>query len=539
MLSTADARSAGTAAIRGRVVALENGRPIKGVRVQVADSRTSGASGSLTNADGVYELKALSAGRYTLHASKTGFVLVAYGQRGPRDPGRQIELTDGQTVEKADFYLPRGSVITGRVTDEQGEAMPDVTVTALEARRSNGRRSMVPAGRPAMTNDIGQFRIFGLPPGDYYVSASVRSPGVENPEASAGGVNVGYAPTYYPGTPEGNQAERLTLRIGEEASADLQLTPSRLASLAGIASDSAGQPVARGTIILRPKSDVIAANAPRRMRLAADGSFTMTGVAPGAYVLVATNTGEARNATDEGREVGSLTLAVAGEDMTGLRLVTGRGATLTGRVSFEGGAAPQDPTSIRVGCQPVTIDDIAVGATVTKVLPNRTFRLSGIMTPCIVQVQSAAGVPEGRGAWILKTARMGGSDVTDRPIPVPADGGPSSVDVVLTNQESGLSGHVEGSTAMPQDEYSVLVFPEDKTYWTGISRRIRLVRPDQTGVFKIQNLPAGDYLLVAVNSFERGAEQDPELLAQLASLARRINVVNGGMSTVTLAAPTR
>src|SRR4029079_18654873 len=97
--------------------------------------------------------------------------------------------------ERLDFALPRGGVITGRVLDEFGDPVSDVQVAALRPQTVGGSRRLVNMGRPGTTNDIGEFRLFGLPPGDYFVSATFRNqfgPFAESDDRS------GYAPTYYP-----------------------------------------------------------------------------------------------------------------------------------------------------------------------------------------------------------------------------------------------------------------------------------------------------------------------------------------------------
>ena len=104
----------------------------------------------------------------------------------------------GQTVEKVDFALPRGGVITGRILDEFGEPLADAQVAAQRYQNIGGRRRLMPAGRPAMTNDIGEFRLFAIPPGQYYLSATLRSMGMMGDTDD----RSGYAPTYFPGTAE-------------------------------------------------------------------------------------------------------------------------------------------------------------------------------------------------------------------------------------------------------------------------------------------------------------------------------------------------
>ena len=220
----------------------------------------SRSKAALTDAEGRFEFRELPAGRFTLQATKSGFVNVQYGQTRPFESGKPIELADKQSLDNADISMPRGSVIAGRIVDEFGDAIPDVSVTAMRQTWQNGRRRLVPSpGRVAQTNDLGQFRIYGLPPGDYYVSASLRSGGglemiemdlmvTSGASASAGPTasapKSGYAPTYYPGTPNVAEAQRITLAAGQESpSADFALVAVRLAKVSGIVIGSDGKPL--------------------------------------------------------------------------------------------------------------------------------------------------------------------------------------------------------------------------------------------------------------------------------------------------------
>src|SRR6185295_19753308 len=72
-----------------------------------------------------------------------------------------------------EFQLPRGSVISGHVLDEDGDAMPGVVVRVMRYQYLQGQRRLTPAGN-GQTDDKGQYRVWGLMPGDYYVNAVAR-----------------------------------------------------------------------------------------------------------------------------------------------------------------------------------------------------------------------------------------------------------------------------------------------------------------------------------------------------------------------------
>src|SRR5687768_17577104 len=163
----------GTGRIKGRLVTADTGTPVRRAQVRLSGPDIMPKSAA-TDQEGRFEFKDLPAGAFSVSASKSGFVTVNYGQKRPFEPGKPIEIVDGQVVENADITMPRGSVISGRIMDEFGDPIADTQVSAMRSTWVNGRRRLQSAGRTATTNDLGQYRIYGLPPGDYFVSATLR-----------------------------------------------------------------------------------------------------------------------------------------------------------------------------------------------------------------------------------------------------------------------------------------------------------------------------------------------------------------------------
>ena len=202
----------GTGVIRGRVVRADTGEPLRRVQVRVDEWSTrdgSGPAATMTDAEGRYELTQLPAGRYQLKATRGGYVEVAYGQRRPFERGRPLELGEGAVLQNIDFALPPGAVVTGRVVDEIGEAVAHVSVSLGAAGTSTARGDWS-AESGSSTDDRGEFRIFGVPPGDYVIVARFDAigPGLRD--------RVRYVPTYYPGTPVASEAQRVTVGAGQE-----------------------------------------------------------------------------------------------------------------------------------------------------------------------------------------------------------------------------------------------------------------------------------------------------------------------------------
>ena len=240
----------GTAVLRGRVVASDSGRPIRRARVQLTVEGPGGGSrppenrGLMTDRDGNYEFKTLTAGRYIVTVSKGSYVTLSYGQRRPNEPGKPIEVLDGQRVEKVDFALPRGAILTGRILDEFGEPAESISVSLVPAGEIQ-RKRVFNNGRFGSTNDLGEFRIVGVPPGQYYLSAMGY-----RPDDVDGDDRTSYAATFYPGTANISEARRLTLSVGQTLN-DLSMTlvTTHTARVTGVVTDSQGRPMSLGFVM--------------------------------------------------------------------------------------------------------------------------------------------------------------------------------------------------------------------------------------------------------------------------------------------------
>ncbi len=161
---------AGTGRITGRVLTADTGRPVRGARVTLSAAQLPGGRNMVTDASGLFDFTALPESRYNLSVSKTGFVTLAYGQRRPLQPGTPLQLASGQRLEGIELRLPRGSAIAGHVFDENGDPLPNTMVRVMRYQYQQGERRLTPAGS-GQTDDKGQYRVWGLNPGDYYVSA--------------------------------------------------------------------------------------------------------------------------------------------------------------------------------------------------------------------------------------------------------------------------------------------------------------------------------------------------------------------------------
>jgi hypothetical protein len=510
---------AGTAVIRGRVFAADTGQPLRKAIIRVSSPDMREGRMATTDADGRYELKELTAGRYTLNASKGSFVALQYGQLRPFEPGKPLEVLDGQTIDKIDFRLPRGAIITGRVVDEYGEPVADTQVLPMRFVNQGGRRRMVPTGRSSMTNDIGEYRIFGLAPGQYYISATMRAGFMMNAQSED---RSGYAPTYYPGTGNIAEAQKLTVALGQSLTdINLSLIPTRIASVSGVAVDSQGRPLAGGMVMVGQRQGAGGFSMNSGGMIRPDGTFTVNGLAPGDYTLQATVPGMMG---PDMSEVATAEITVAGDDITGLRLTTVKPSVLTGRISFSDPSASGSlrSTMFRAAATPRTPEDMSPFAGGQgRINEDFTFEIKARPGNSLIRVNAMSG------GWTLKSVRLNGTDVTDTGIDVRANEDLTGIEVEMTNHLSDFSGVVTDTHGAAVKDYSLVVFAQDRERWTANSRFMRTGRPDQDGRFKVTGLPAGAYYAIALDYIEPGDATDPEVLDRIKDKATTFSLTDG------------
>jgi protocatechuate 3,4-dioxygenase beta subunit len=308
-------------------VSVAGGGAARRARVTLAGDALRGGRSVTTDDQGRYAFNDLPEGRFTLSASKTGYLTVSYGQRvaGSGRPGTPIVLQADQRLSIA-LQLPRGGVISGTVLDEQGEAVPGTLVRAFRFSFQSGSRRLQPAGSDA-TDDRGIYRIYGLQLGDYLVGASPRTstspgaPGLERLQAAVASGRVGapavraaatlfagmddgagtpapdegangYAPVYYPGTPVSTSATAITLNVGEERlGVDFQLQLVPMARVEGIVVFPGGQEPAGLQVRLVNVGDEIEGIGDTSARVEGDGHFRFDSVPPGQYSVIARSGG--------------------------------------------------------------------------------------------------------------------------------------------------------------------------------------------------------------------------------------------------------
>jgi hypothetical protein len=546
-------QAAGTAVIRGRVVSADNGTPIRRAQVRAQAGELRANRLVSTDAQGRFEFKDLPAGRWNLTASKAGFMTLRYGQKRSFEAGSPIEIAEAQVMERADFALPRGAAITGRIFDEYGDAVANARVQVLRYQTVQGQRRLTPAGGGDQTDDTGSYRIYGLAPGDYYISATLRA--ANGPFFDDNNNDTtSYAATYYPGSGSVTEAQRVTVAVGQEQpNVNFALQPVRTVKITGTALNSMGTALSNGMITLMPADGVggpgggpvLFTFGGSNGRVRADGTFTIANVAPGSYTLMAVAGpggggrgggfalrigGPGGGGFDE-IEMATMPLTVGNEDLTGLTVVASHGASLSGNVvAAEGSVAKLNTNQIQIVAQSNgQFLPGPLGNRPTRVESDGTFVLTGLTGQKFIRVN---GLPQ---EWTLKAVMLNGVDVTDSALDFRGNTENSGLQIMVTDKVSDVNGKVTTARGEVTRDYTVVVFPDDPVKWTFPSRYVKTARADQQGQFRIRALPPEDrYLAVAVDYLEDGEGTDPQFLEQIKSRATRFTLADGEAKSLDL-----
>ncbi|HVZ23875.1 MAG TPA: carboxypeptidase-like regulatory domain-containing protein [Vicinamibacterales bacterium] len=526
---------ADTGVIRGRVtradgLSVPNATVRTTVQQVVAGGRRRTTTKSVpTNDDGAYEFDELPAGDYRITASKPGFRTAAFGQRSPTDRGQPVVVTAGQTRSQIDLVLPRFSAVTGRIVDDFGDPVEGVTVRASRLRFEAGRRRLIGVNGTAMqaTDDQGRYRLYGMPPGQYIISAEI---GQVSALPAAGDLS-GFAPTYFPGTTNPADARLVAVPQSEEVPAvDLALVPQPTARITGRRIGPDGEPLGGTLVLVSSARSGAIVTTPTGARIQDDGRFEFPNVAPGEYVIQADR---GRGPSNEEGPFASQYVTVNGADVSGVLLQATPGSTVVGRVVVDADVEP--PRRLTIVPERADLDraPLANGSIArADVQPDLTFELRGLHGPRrLVLERPPAG-------WALKSVLVDGIDVTDTPLPFgTADQSLSEVQVVVTNRLTELTGTAVDSRGQPvAGDYAVLAFPTDRDRWYPGSRYFRRTGPGASGTFSLRGLPPGDYFVAAVRDLPvlrdgPDAWQDPEFLESIALQSTSASLAEGQSSS--------
>lgn len=513
--------------VSGTVVRLAGSTPLKSatVRLQSVDDETRTISG-ITDVGGRFEIRGIDPGRYRLRVIHDGFVTQEYGQRTSNDPGAVLSLSPGQNVKDLLFRMVPSAVISGRIQDEEGNPLPWVRVSALRQSYVRGRRRLLNEVT-VVTNDLGEYRLFGLRPGRYFICATYR-PGQrldaaeENGEANAGGRN-GYVPTYYPGSADPAKAVAIGVKTGEEiASTDILLEPATVYNIRGHTSILGVRRTDGVILALEPRQTGLAWSTGNRQSLVnkSDGSFEIPNVLPGAYTLTAMW-------FDNGRRYQARqTVEIGSGDVEGLQLTLTTGWNVGGQVVWDPPKASLEKGVLTVMARGTDTSmphavRVAVGTDGTfflREMPEGTYQIS-----TFGQTQDC----------YLKSIRFAGMEVSDDEFNV-IRGTQATLEVTISSRGAHVQGTVSDADGLPAAGVTVVLVPDEAH--RSEFRRYMQRTSDSYGRFDFRGIAPGDYKLFSWEQVEANAWEDPEFLKPFEAKGETISLQEGDGKSVNLTA---
>jgi protocatechuate 3,4-dioxygenase beta subunit len=499
-----------------------------------------------TEDDGRFSLGTVAPGRYRLTAVRRGYTRLPL----------TITVSSGQPAQDIRLTMTPTASISGRVVDLNGRPMGNVEVKALKASYPEGRRVLTSV-QSVQTNDLGEYRLFWLAPGRYYVAAvHAKAQGLFRRIAGNGvGMSASgpvgtlitvekadpavlvldpraeldaterYAPIFFGGTTDEQKAAGIDLREGADFGAvDIVVGPVQMRHVRGVVVDGVtGKPAQYGSITLPKDLD-----SPPMKDVKVDrntATFDML-LFPGSYTVTATS------ASGEGYA----TFTVGDADIDNLTIPTTPTFNIRGRIVVEGepisAAAADTFGALHLTLrrdpprgEPVTTayDTPLADGSFTIYASAGDFRINIApilnVTPSRYAPPSAAAF---QGAYV-KSIRLGNADVLNAGLHL--EGPPSAaLEVVIASNPGALEGQVVGqvvrnSPALVADA-AVLLIPDNR-------RRNELYRTtttDSSGRFHFDRVPPGNYKVLSWEEVEDGAWFDAEFMKSIESRALPVRI---------------
>jgi hypothetical protein len=365
--------------ISGSVVN-ESGEPLAGVTVSVWETNRRGAQRTTaTDAEGSFRVRGLMPSLYSVSAFLPAYVMQGnefYSPAGYHRIGDTVRLT-----------LTPGGVITGKVTNAEGEPVIGVRVRGMMVRNASGEGPRIRsyAASDVVTDDRGVYRMFGLPAGAYVVSAG----GAVLLEPFKLYPYVDDVPTYAPSSTR-DTASEIVVRTGEESTADIRYRgePGHVVSgTVKVPGAAAG-----GSVSLTPVGSML----PIGYAFQSPGGrgFALKGVADGEYEIVGQEIPQTSGSTTDVPTSEPRRLTVKGADVTGLELVPRPLPSLSGRIVLE----PAKVTACENKRRPLFSEML--------VLPQRPERDDQDRVP-FLQMFSGPAQPDASGNFAIRNLMPG------------------------------------------------------------------------------------------------------------------------------------
>jgi protocatechuate 3,4-dioxygenase beta subunit len=562
--------------VSGRVLqAADESAGVRGATVTLSADAGSWVTTTLTDDAGAFVFDQVPPGRYRVSAAKAAYLSMQFGARSPGRPGSSFVLAPRSRMEMA-IVLPRGAVITGIVTDALGAPLATARVRVLRAVDRQGTTHVEPAAaaRPgeAVTDDRGEYRVYGLPPGRFYVGATPGIGGLGTPARQVDDrdvqAHIGVAAAPRPSAPPQSRerdispptpivyasvfhprAKRLVdalpvdLELQEERTAvniQMELVPS--VAFSGRIFGPDGLPARAGVISLRPAGAYVptefwgvsregtgaggSLGGYVQARATGDGRFTINALTPGIYDVVAGGTPATEDRSVSRPSWWAMdSVTIGGKDLGDYSITLRPASTVAGVLRGQGTERAVAADGFRLSLVPAVRDELSAEVLLPQIAKDGTFRFDAV-PPGVhrLRVDSPTGL-------VAHSAMLDGRDLLDEPLQLFSGQAVEGLAVNVSDRLAILDGVFTDEAGRPASDYFVVVFPVNSSLWEERSRRIRALRPGTDGRFEAAGLPAGEYFIAAVWDVEPDEWYKASFLDQLVRNAVKVTLTDGMRTT--------
>jgi len=539
MISSATSQQPPNASIEGTVVDIETGQPIPGARLVLTRPAAVPAGlmpppilVTITNREGRFEFAALDAGSYRIAVAAEGYVRQEFSQM-------PLNLSAGQTLKDVLLRLTSTGTVAGVIRTNSGKPAAGVQIQLVSPRYGpGGERRLVAAGA-AKTNDRGEYRLYWITPGRYYVVAgSLDALESSFQSVESGGLggspneyqSTGYGVTFYPGVSDPFDAVFVTVRSGVELKLDLVVAREQYRVRGRVVDARTGQWPAGAQVTIQGRRllEGAAGSVLRTIPIynATDGTFEVRDVPSGLYYLSATL--PRANATGAAGS-GPVRVAVSASDVNGVLMTVAPYVSIPGRITIEGQGFPaaalnRSRVSLNLSAGGRRLTETSYGAIggLPTPSPDGTFTLNNVMAG---EYRLSLLLQPG---YYIKEARYNGSDVLNGPLLV-SSSTPGTLDIVLSPKVGRISGVLVDAKQKPDRSVQIVLIPAEQRDRSDL---YRTASTDDSGRFALTDVAPGDYKLFAWEALDPYAYFDPKILEPFEQQGKPVHVAESTTANV-------
>jgi hypothetical protein len=499
--------------IAGLVVAAGSGIRLADAKITIHRDEAEASSPPIvvkSDPAGQYVITDLEPGRYSVYAERSGYLSQMYGERKRNREGTAVILEPGKKLQGIDFRLIATGTIAGRVLGRDNEPIVGATVQAFAPRYVQGELRLIVGGGPVSTNDLAEYRIYGLAPGHYYVGVSGQEPHqtvIAQPKGAPR--EERYVSTLYPSVINLDQATGIEVQPGGEIRG-IDIVP-----LVAPTFHIRGHIVGFGPtdqynrVQLRAvRSGWEVGGRSAESPLDQLSNFEFSGITPGSYIV-----------SVFGSRRGSYSYAwllvrIVDADVDDVALVPSTEMELRGHVRVEGG----ERIDVRKLMLTLSNSDSRTQPSVLQLESDGSF-LFRTVGHYVYRI-GIFRLPED---FYIKSVRLGDEETSRTSIDLSNAEAPAGMLEIVA---SGTGGRIDGVVKNEKDEPkggAVVVLVPDSSHRRE-SDLFKNTTTDENGRFVIRGIRPGDYKLFAWDDIEPGTWWDPDFLSHYERRGEEIKI---------------